>query len=74
MNMNRLTKQIIIFMAGFITFLCLLGLASHYDYQEAVMQQISCTAYDEIVEKVGNDADDVIEEYMAHQSYYDSLE
>lgn len=74
MNINRLTKQVILFIAGFITFLCLLGVAGKYDYQEAVMQNISCTAYDEIVEKVGNDADDVIEEYRAHQSYYDSLE
>ena len=74
MDMNRLTKQIIIFLAGFVTFLCLLGVAGHYDYQETVMQNISCTAYDEIVGKVGNDADDVIEEYMAHRSYYDSLE
>lgn len=74
MNLNRLTKQVIIFIAGFVTFLCLLGVASHYDYQEAVMQNISCTAYNEIVGKVGNDADDVIEEYMAHRSYYDSLE
>jgi hypothetical protein len=74
MDMNRLTRQVIMFVAGMIAFFFMLGIAGKCDYQEAVMQSISCAAYDEIVEKVGNDADDVIEEYRLHQSYYDSIE
>lgn len=74
MNMSRLTKQIIMFVAGMIAFFFVLGIAGKCDYQEAVMQNISCTAYNEIVEKVGNDTDNVIKEYRQHQSYYDSIE
>lgn len=57
-----------------VAFFFVLGIAGKCDYQEAVMQNISCAAYNEIVEKVGNDTDNVIEEYRQHQSYYDSIE
>lgn len=72
--MNRLTRQIIMFVAGMVTFFFMLGIVGRCDYQEAVMQNISCAAYNEIVNKVGNDADDVIKEYRLHQSYYDSID
>ena len=74
MNMSRLAKQIIMFVAGMIAFFFVLGIVGKCDYQETVMQNISCAAYNEIVEKVGNDTDNVIEEYRQHQSYYDSIE
>ncbi len=70
---NRLTKQIAAFTAGFVLFFFLLGLAGKADYQEAVINGIPCEAYDEIVRKVGTDADDIISEYRLHREYYDSL-
>lgn len=73
MNINRITRQVILFIAGFITFLCLLGVAGKYDYQEAVINSIPNEAYSQIVEKVGNNASDIMKEYKKHQNYYDSL-
>lgn len=64
----------IIKIAAIIAFLLLLGWAGHYDYQDEVIQSIPCVAYEEITNKVGSDADDIIREYREHQSYYDSLE
>lgn len=73
MDFNRLTKQIITFIAGSILFFGALGIAGKMDYQEAVINSIPEEAYNQIVEKVGNDASDVIREYREHQDYYDSL-
>lgn len=73
MNLTRLFEQTAVFIAGAVGFLFLLGIAGKYDYQEAVISSIPCEAYDEIVEKVGTDADDIIREYRLHQEYYDSL-
>lgn len=73
MNINRLSKQIATFTAGSIIFFWMLGIAGRMDYQEAVINNIPNEAYSQIVEKVGNDASDVIKEYKKHQNYYDSL-
>lgn len=66
-------KQLAIFVAGFIVFFILIGIAGRIDYEEAVLTQISHEAYGEIVQKVGTDMSDIIEEYKLHQEYYDSL-
>lgn len=73
MSINRLSKQIAAFTAGSILFFWLLGIAGRMDYQEAVINSISNEAYSQIVEKVGNDASDIVKEYKKHQNYYDSL-
>lgn len=73
MNTNRLSKQIAAFLAGAILFFWILGIAGRMDYQEAVINSMPNEAYIQIVEKVGNDASDIINEYKRHQDYYDSL-
>lgn len=66
-------KQLAIFVAGFIAFFILIGIAGRIDYQEAILTQISCEAYEEITQKVGTSMSDIVEEYKLHQEYYDSL-
>lgn len=73
MSINRLSKQIAAFTAGSILFFWLLGIAGRMDYQEAVINSIPNEAYSQIVEKVGNNASDIVKEYKKHQNYYDSL-
>lgn len=73
MNINRLSKQIAAFAAGSILFFWMLGIAGRMDYQEAVINSIPDEAYSQIVEKVGNNASDIVKEYKRHQNYYDSL-
>ena len=72
--MKEKIEHTVIKVAAVAAFLCLLGWAGHYDYRDEVMQSISYAAYEEITEKVGDDADDVVKEYLEHRSYYDSLE
>lgn len=73
MNTNRLSKQIAAFLAGAILFFWILGIAGKIDYQEAVINSIPNEAYNQIVEKVGNNASDIVKEYKKHRNYYDSL-
>lgn len=73
MDINILSKQIAAFTAGSILFFWLLGTAGRMDYQEAVINSIPNEAYSQIVEKVGNNASDIVKEYKKHQNYYDSL-
>lgn len=73
MDINILSKQIAAFTAGSILFFWLLGIAGRMDYQEAVINSIPNEAYSQIVEKVGNNASDIVKEYKKHQNYYDSL-
>ncbi|WP_300878329.1 hypothetical protein [uncultured Bacteroides sp.] len=73
MTSTTARKQVAIFIAGFAAFFIALGIVGKMDYQEAVINSISCEAYAEIVEKVGNDTDDIISEYNMHRDYYDSL-
>ena len=37
MNMNRLSKQCMVFIAGMISFLYVLGLVGHQDYIEEIL-------------------------------------
>lgn len=37
MNFNRVTKQIVVFVAGFIMFFCLLGIAGTTDRTEQIV-------------------------------------
>lgn len=73
MDINILSKQIAAFTAGSILFFWMLGIAGRMDYQEAVINSIPNEAYSQIVEKVGNNASDIVKEYKKHQNYYDSL-
>lgn len=70
---TTIRKELTLFIIGFVAFFAAIGYAGKADYQEAVIRSINYEAYDQIVEKVGNDADDIIREYRMHQEYYDSL-
>lgn len=54
MNMNRLSKQCIVFIAGMISFLYVLGLVGHQDYIEEILYNMPQETYDVIVQKLGN--------------------
>lgn len=54
MNMNRLSKQCMVFIAGMISFLYVLGLVGHQDYIEEILYNMPQETYDVIVQKLGN--------------------
>ena len=75
MNFNRVTKQIVVFVAGFIMFLCLLGIAGSTDRTEQIVYAMPQEAYEAIYLKLGNGCTDrqIADEYMANKQYYDAL-
>lgn len=72
-DMNKTSRQVATLVAGMIAFIFLLGIAGRCDYNDAVISSMSCEAYNEIVDKVGTDQCDIVDEYMSHRDYYDSL-
>ena len=58
MNFNRVTKQIIVFVAGFIMFFCLLGIAGTTDRTEQIVYAMPQEAYEAIYLKLGNGCTD----------------
>lgn len=70
---TNVMKELATFIVGFTSFLVAFGIAGRFDYQEEVISSINNEAYAEIVEKVGNNAEDIIREYKLHREYYDSL-
>lgn len=54
MNFNRVTKQIVVFVAGFIMFFCLLGIAGTTDRTEQIVYAMPQEAYEAIYLKLGN--------------------
>ena len=75
MNFNRVTKQIVVFVAGFIMFFCLLGIAGTTDRTEQIVYAMPQEAYEAIYLKLGNGCTDrkIADEYMANKQYYDAL-
>lgn len=71
--MKNEMKKFALFLFGMFAFILAMGVAGTYDYREAVISSISCEAYNEIVEKVGKNEGDIVDEYMSHRDYYDSL-
>lgn len=72
--MNRVSKQVAVFVAGMIFFFLLLGIAGRCDYNEYVISSMSQETYDEIVKKVGDSDKKIVEEYISNRQYYDSLD
>ena len=74
MNFNRVTKQIVVFVAGFIMFFCLLGIGTT-DRTEQIVYAMPQEAYEAIYLKLGNGCTDrqIADEYMANKQYYDAL-
>lgn len=73
-ELNKTSRQVATLVAGMIAFLLLLGISGRCDYNEQVIYSMSYEAYNQIVEKVGTDDSDIVDEYMVHRSYYDSLQ
>lgn len=73
--MNRLTKQVIIFTAGFIAFFAILGIASNMDYTEQVIYAMPQELYEQIASELGQNSNDyqIAKRYLANKKYYDSL-
>lgn len=75
MNLNRLTKQVITFIAGFIAFFAIIGIAGSIDHTEQIVYTMPQEAYEAIYLKLGNGCSDkqIAKEYTSNQKYYDSL-
>ena len=75
MNFNRVTKQIVVFVSGFIMLLCLLGIAGTTDRTEQIVYAMPQEAYEAIYLKLGNGCTyrQIADEYMANKQYYDAL-
>lgn len=74
MNMNRLSKQCMVFIAGMISFLYVLGLVGHQDYIEEILYNMPQETYDVIVQKLGNvSRSEIAAEYEANRAFYDNL-
>lgn len=68
MNMNRLSKQCMVFIAGMISFLYVLGLVGHQDYIEEILYNMPQETYDVIVQKLGNvSRSEIAAEYEANR-------
>lgn len=75
MDYNRLTKQVIAFVTGFIAFFFLLGFAGTSDYNEHVVHTMPQEAYEAVYLKLGDGCSngEIVKEYMSNREYYDSL-
>ena len=75
MNMNKISKQIIVFTIGFIGFLFLLGIVGKSDYNQEVIYNMTETAYNVIVDSLGEGGSEtqIVKTYLNNKEYYDSL-
>lgn len=73
--MNRLTKQVIIFAAGFIAFFAIIGIVGHMDYTEQIIYAMPKELYKQIASELGESSNDflIAKRYLANKTYYDSL-
>lgn len=73
MDHNRLTKQVIAFVAGFIAFFCILGFVGTLDYNECTIYNMPQEAYEAIYLKLGDGCSDreIVKEYMSNKKYWD---
>jgi len=76
MILNRLTKQVIIFVAGFIAFWVIIGLISSPDYVGDIIDDMPEGIYEQISIELGEkDSSDfqIAKRYLDNKQYYDSL-
>lgn len=75
MNNNKVFKQIAVFALGFTGFLFLLGIVGKSDYNEEVIYNMTETAYNVIVDSLGEGCSDaqIVKTYLSNKDYYDSL-
>lgn len=75
MNNNKVFKQIAVFALGLTGFFFLLGIVGKYDYNEEVIYNMTETAYNVIVDSLGEGCSDtqIVKTYLSNKDYYDSL-
>ncbi|RGM25309.1 hypothetical protein [Bacteroides sp. OM08-17BH] len=75
MNINKVSKQIAVFALGFTGFFFLLGIVGKSDYNEEVIYNMTETAYNVIVDSLGEGCSDtqIVKTYLSNKDYYDSL-
>lgn len=75
MNVNRFSKQVIVFIVGIVGFFFVLGMAGKSEYNETVIYNMPETAYRIIVDSLGNGCSDtqIVNTYLSNKDYYDSL-
>ena len=75
MNNNKVFKQIAVFALGFTGFFFLLGIVGKSDYNEEVIYNMTETAYNVIVDSLGEGCSDtqIVKTYLNNKEYYDSL-
>ncbi|WP_302994030.1 hypothetical protein [Bacteroides clarus] len=75
MNVDRISKQAIVFAVGIVGFFFLLGIAGKSDYNEVVIYNMTETAYNVIVDSLGEGCSDtqIVKTYLGNKEYYDSL-
>lgn len=75
MNINKVSKQIAVFALGFTGFFFILGIVGKSDYNEEVIYNMTETAYNVIVDSLGEGCSDtqIVNTYLSNKDYYDSL-
>lgn len=75
MNMDKSSKQIIVFIVGIVGFFFLLGIIGKSDFNEEVIYNMNETAYNVIVDSLGDGCSDtqIVNTYLGNKEYYDSL-
>lgn len=75
MNMDKSSKQIIVFIVGVVGFFFLLGIIGKSDFNEEIIYNMNETAYNVIVDSLGDGCSDtqIVKTYLGNKEYYDSL-
>lgn len=75
MSMNRLTKQTLVFVFGFLLFLLAIGLVGGAERTEQIVYTMPQEAYEQICIELGNKCTDreIADRYLSNKKYYDSL-
>ena len=75
MNVDRISKQAIVFAVGIVGFFFLLVIAGKSDSNELVIYNITESAYNVIVDSLGEGCSDtqIVKTYLGNKEYYDSL-
>ena len=75
MNMDKSSKQIIVFIVGIVGFFFLLGIIGKSDFNEEVIYNMNETAYNVIVDSLGEGCSNtqIVKTYLSNKDYYDSL-
>lgn len=73
--MNKLTKQTLAFISGFILFFAILGAVGSLERTDQIVYTMPQEAYEQIYIELGDGCTDkeIAERYLSNKEYYDSL-